>query len=173
LSIPLGSQLPYVSGSPPRMMADPDVVPFLPGTAGIRFSPSRVFNADSFASGGVGMDGTARDFFNLLAALQSDGAPIPKPDIARQMMSNQIGALRITTEPKPAWGFGFGCAVLMDSALAGTPQVTETWKWGGAYGHHWYVDPVKGLTVIAMTNTTLEGMLGGFVGEVMDAVYAP
>src|SRR6188474_3339131 len=31
--------VPYVSGMPPRPMADPEVVPFLPGTAGIRMSP--------------------------------------------------------------------------------------------------------------------------------------
>jgi len=163
--------VPYVSGKPPRMMTDPDVVPFAPGTAGIRFSPSRIFDADSFASGGGGMAGTARDFLTLLTALQSDRAPILKPTTVRQMMSNQIGALRLTAFQQPALGFGFGGAVLMDSALAGTPQATGTWQWGGVYGHHWYVDPVNRVTVVAMTNTALEGMVGGFVGELMAAVY--
>jgi CubicO group peptidase (beta-lactamase class C family) len=162
--------VPYVSGQPPRKMADPDVVPFLPGTAGIRLSPSRIFNTDSFASGGVGMAGTARDFLTFLVALQSDFALL-KPATTRQMMSNQIGALRITTEPRPAWGFGFGGAVLMDPTLGDTPQAAGTWNWGGAYGHHWYVDPVNRLTVVAMTNTALEGMVGGFVSELRDAVY--
>ena len=162
--------VPYVSAQPPRLMADPDVVPFLPGTAGIRFAPSRIFNTDSFASGGVGMAGTARDFLRLLTALQSDGTFL-KPATARQMMSNQIGALRITTDPRPAWGFGFGGAVLMDPTLAATPQAAGTWNWGGAYGHHWYVDPVNRLTLVAMTNTALEGMVGGFVGELREAVY--
>ena len=32
---------PYVDGSPPRRMKDPDIVAFAPG-AGIRFSPSRI-----------------------------------------------------------------------------------------------------------------------------------
>jgi CubicO group peptidase (beta-lactamase class C family) len=59
----------------------------------------------------------------------------------------------------------------MDSKLAGTPQAAGTWNWGGAYGHHWYVDPVNRLTVVAMTNTALEGMVGVFVGELMEAVY--
>lgn len=162
--------VPYVSGEPPRPMTDPDVVPFLPGTAGIRFSPSRIFNRDSFPSGGVGMAGTGRDFLKFLVALQSDGSVVESTS-ARQMMSNQIGALRITTAPQPAWGFGFGGAVLMDSKLAATPQAEGTWNWGGAYGHHWYVDPVNQLTVVAMTNTALEGMIGGFVGELTKAVY--
>lgn len=164
--------VPYVSGKPrQRRMADPETVPFAPGTAGIRFSPSRIFNSDSFASGGAGMAGTAGDLLKLLAALESGGAPILQPTSTRQMMTNQIGALRITTEEKPAWGFGFGGAVLMDPALAGTPQGLGTWKWGGVYGHHWYVDPVNRLTVIATTNTAIEGMVGGFVGQLMTAVY--
>jgi CubicO group peptidase (beta-lactamase class C family) len=162
--------VPYVSGKPPRPMSDPDVVPFLPGTAGIRFSPSRIFNRESFPSGGVGMAGTARDFLKFLVALQSDGALL-EPATARQMMSNQIGALRLTSLQQDAWGFGFGGAVLMDPASARTPQAEGTWNWGGVYGHHWFVDPVNRLTVIAMTNTTLEGMVGRFVGELRDAVY--
>lgn len=163
--------VPYVSGVPPRLMADPDVVPFLPGTAGIRFSPSRIFNPAAFASGGVGMAGTAGDFLKLLEALRSGGGPILKPPTARQMMSNRVGALRVTTEPTPAWGFGYGGALLVDSALAETPQANGTWKWGGVYGHHWYVDPANRLSVVAMTNTTLEGMVGAFVGELTEAVY--
>jgi CubicO group peptidase (beta-lactamase class C family) len=163
--------VPYVNDNPPRRMADPDVVPFMPGTAGVRFSPSRIFNAKAFASGGVGMAGTPRDFLTFLAALEPNRARILKPATVRQMMTNQIGALRVTTEQQPAWGFGFGGAVLIDRALAGTPQAAGTWNWGGAYGHHWYVDPVNRLTVIALTNTALEGMAGGFVGDLMEAVY--
>lgn len=147
---------PYVSGRPQRMMADPEVVPFAPGTAGIRFSPSRIFNPGAFASGGAGMAGTARDFLKFLAALQSDGALL-KPSTTRQMMSNQIGGLRLTSVQQPASAFGFGGAVLMDPALAGTPQAEGTWNWGGVYGHHWYVDPVNRLTVIALINTAMEG----------------
>jgi CubicO group peptidase (beta-lactamase class C family) len=163
--------VPYVSDKPPRRMSDPAVVPFLPGAAGIRLSPSRIFDEDSFPSGGVGMAGTARDFHKFLAALHSGGAPILQPTTAREMMRNQIGALRLTSLQQPALGFGFGGAVLMDSALARTPQAGGTWQWGGVYGHHWYVDPVNRLTVVAMTNTTLEGFVGGFVGELMQAVY--
>ncbi len=88
------------------------------------------------------------------------------------MMSNQIGALRVDFEATPSWGFGFGGAVLLDPAAAAVPQSAGTWKWGGVYGHHWYVDPGKRLTVLAMTNATPEGMAGGFVTDLMTAVYA-
>ncbi|MBO8043933.1 serine hydrolase, partial [Pseudomonas aeruginosa] len=46
-----------------------------------------------------------------------------------------------------------------------------TWRWGGAYGHSWFVDPVRGLSVVALTNTLYEGMDGAFVDQLRDAVY--
>jgi CubicO group peptidase (beta-lactamase class C family) len=146
-------------------------VPYLPGTAGIRFSPSRILNSNAFASGGVGMVGTAGDFLKLLLALRSGGSPLLSARSAADMRSNQIGELRLTAAQQPAWAFGFGVAVLMEPALAGTPHSAGTWQWGGAYGHHWYVDPANRVTVVAMTNTALEGMTGSFVGELMEAVY--
>jgi CubicO group peptidase (beta-lactamase class C family) len=87
------------------------------------------------------------------------------------MMSNQIGALRINIEPTPSWGFGFGGAVLMDPGLANVPQAVGTWKWGGVYGHHFYVDAQNGLTVVALSNTAIAGMTSDFVEELMNAVY--
>jgi len=53
-----------------------------------------------------------------------------------------------------------------------TPQSEGTWRWGGAYGHSWFVDPARGLSVVALTNTLYEGMDGAFVDELRDAVYA-
>ena len=160
----------YVDGAPPRRMDDPDVVPFGNG-AGIRFSPSRVFDASSFASGGAGMVGTATDFLTFLETLRQGGGAILSLESVRAMMSNQIGGLRIDVEPTPSWGFGFGGAVLVDPSLANLPQAVGTWKWGGVYGHHWYVDPLNRLTVVALSNTAIEGMAGGFVGDLMTAIY--
>ena len=72
----------------------------------------------------------------------------------------------------PGWAFGLGAAVLTDPALAGSPQSPGTWAWGGAYGHSWFVDPVRKLTVVAMTNTALAGMTGAFPDALRDAIYA-
>jgi hypothetical protein len=41
----------------------------------------------------------------------------------------------------------------------------------GVYGHSWFVDPAKALSVVAFTNTACEGMNGAFVGEIQNAVY--
>ncbi len=160
----------YVDGPPPRRMQDPDVVPFGEGS-GIRYSPSRIFNERSYPSGGAGMAGTAPDFLRFLEAIRSGGGGVLRTDSTRAMMSNQIGSLRIDVEPTPSWGFGFGGAVLVDRQLAGVPQGVGTWKWGGVYGHHWFVDPVSQLTVVALTNTAVEGLFGRFVPDLMAAVY--
>lgn len=162
----------YVNDSPPRRMADPERVPLPPeGAAFLSFSPSRIFEASSFQSGGAGMAGTAGDFVTFLESVRGGGAPILRRETARAMMTNQIGDLRVLFDPEPAWGFGFGGAVLVDPSIANTPQSVGTWKWGGVYGHHWFVDPVRSLTVVALTNTALEGTMGRFTVELLRAVY--
>lgn len=162
--------VPYAGGFPPRRMMDGDVVSFGPG-AGIRFHPSRNFDAASFPSGGAGMIGTAPDFLKFLETLRGGGGPILSPASVRAMMSNQIGGLRVDLEATPAWGFGFGGAVLVNPELAAVPQGPGTWKWGGVYGHHWYVDPLASLSLVVLTNTAVEGMVGDFARDIMLAVY--
>ena len=71
----------------------------------------------------------------------------------------------------PGWGFGYGWAVLDDPAAAATPQSKGTFQWGGVYGHSWFVDPAQALTVVALTNTAIEGMAGPFVSQMCDAIY--
>ena len=72
----------------------------------------------------------------------------------------------------PGCGFGLGFSVLVDPARAGSPESPGTWRWGGAYGHSWFVDPARQLSVVALTNTLYEGMSGTFVVDLRDAVYA-
>lgn len=162
---------PYVDGSRPRRMREPEIVPF-GGGAGIRFSPSRIFDSGSFHSGGAGMAGTAPDFLRFLETVRLGGGKVLSTQSTRSMMSNQIGALRIDVEETPSWGFGFGGAVLMDPLLARVPQAAGTWKWGGVYGHHWYIDPTNRLTVVSLSNTTVEGWVGRFASDLMEATYA-
>jgi CubicO group peptidase (beta-lactamase class C family) len=44
-------------------------------------------------------------------------------------------------------------------------------QWNGAYGHKWFIDPANELTVVALTNTAFEGMVGRFTIDVRNAVY--
>jgi CubicO group peptidase (beta-lactamase class C family) len=159
--------VPYHDSKPaPAKMEDPFVMPFGEGGR-MTYSPSRALDAKAFPSGGAGMVGTAPDVVRLLEAIRTGGKPIMSAATAASMMRNQIGSL---TGPGPGTGFGFGGAVVVDPAAAHT-QSARTWQWGGVYGHSWFVDPERKLTVVALTNTALEGMWGKFTTDLRDAVY--
>ena len=68
-----------------------------------------------------------------------------------------IGGGGTVVQPPPASGF-----VKSDTTTQGS--------WGGVYGHTWFIDPARALTVLAMTNTSLEGLFGPLPDEVRDAV---
>jgi CubicO group peptidase (beta-lactamase class C family) len=156
------------TGQPVRM-GDPHIVPFADG-AGIVFAPSRVFDSGSYPSGGTGMVGTAPEFLHFLETLRSGGGLLVKPDTAAAMMRNQVGDLPVNARG-PGWGFGFGAAVLKDPEHAGSQQSAGAWGWGGVYGHSWFIDPAQKLTVVGLTNTTIEGMAGRFPTDLRNVVY--
>jgi CubicO group peptidase (beta-lactamase class C family) len=167
---PAALAVPYADGNPePVRMGDPQRVQFGLG-AGILFSPSRVFDSRSFPPGGAGMVGTADDYLVLLETLRTGGGAVLREETVRTMTSNQIGDLVVTLRG-PGWGFGFGAAVLKDPQQVGSPQSVGTWEWGGAYGHSWFVDPAQRLTVVALTNTAVEGMSGRFPIDLRNVVY--
>lgn len=160
--------VPYYDAKPaPARMDDPHSVPFGEGGR-MTYSPSRALDSKAYPSGGAGMVGTAPDVMRLLEAIRTGGKPILNAATAASMMRNQIGSLM---GPGPGIGFGFGGAVVVDPASAQTPQSPGTWQWGGVYGHSWFVDPERKLTVVALTNTALEGMWGKFTTDLRDAVY--
>ncbi|MBR8129247.1 serine hydrolase domain-containing protein [Burkholderia ambifaria] len=161
---------PYVSTSgAPRRMADRDLVPVFDGTVGICFEPARVFDGDAWPSGGAGMVGTARDCMTLLDALRTGRDGWLERAWIDEMARIQPGAHELPDAP--GFGFGLGFSVLRDPAAAQSPESVGTWRWGGAYGHAWFVDRAAGLTVVALTNTLYEGMYGRIVTDVRDAVY--
>ena len=160
--------VPYHDSKPePARMDDPYSMSFGEGGR-MTYSPARALDAKAYPSGGAGMVGTAPDVMRLLETIRAGGKPILKAETAASMMRNQIGSL---TGLGPGVGFGFGGAVVVDPASAKTPQSPGTWQWGGVYGHSWFVDPERKLTVVALTNTALEGMWGKFTTDVRDAVY--
>jgi CubicO group peptidase (beta-lactamase class C family) len=97
----------------------------------------------------------------------SDG--VLQPETAALMRQPHVAAQAQTQGP--GWGFGFGGAVLVDAALAATPQNNGTMQWGGVYGHSWFYDPIAQLSVVALTNTAIEGMSGLYPMQIRDAVY--
>ncbi|MBR8057811.1 serine hydrolase domain-containing protein [Burkholderia dolosa] len=161
---------PYVSTAhAPRRMADVDVVAAVDGTVGIRFEPARAFDRDAWPSGGAGMIGSAADCVALFDALRTGRDGWLAREWIDEMARIQPGAHELPDAP--GFGFGLGFSVLRDPVAAQSPESVGTWRWGGAYGHAWFVDRAAGLTVVALTNTLYEGMHGRFVTDVRDAVY--
>jgi CubicO group peptidase (beta-lactamase class C family) len=150
------------------LMGDPHRITFGPGT-GVVFSPSRIFRPESFQSGGAGMAGTAPDFMRFLEAISTGGGPILKPETVDLALRNQVGTLREPLEP--GTGFGLISGIMTDPRKAGRPYSPGTARWGGVYGHDWFLDQTAGLAVISMTNTAVEGCMGRYRDEIVDAIY--
>ncbi|MDR3434734.1 MAG: serine hydrolase [Rouxiella aceris] len=162
---------PYVSDTPqPHILAENECVSPFEGAVGICYSPQRAYNAAAFPSAGAGMVGSAPDLLHFLETLRQGGGALISPELISEMARDQTsGAL---LPDAPGYGFGLGFSVLRDPIAAASPESAGTWRWGGAYGHSWFVDPQRQLSVVALTNTLYEGMSGAFVAELRDAVYA-
>lgn len=133
------------------------------------FAPDRIFEPAAYPSAGGGMAGTAGDVLQALEAIRVGHPGVLSAAGAARMRRAHVGADAQTQGP--GWGFGYGGALLVDPAAAASPQSAGTMQWGGVYGHTWFVDAARELTVVAMTNTSLEGLFGPFPGAVRDAVY--
>lgn len=151
-------------------MDGPTVATPFEGAVGIHFDPSRALDATAFPSGGAGMVGSAGDFLRLLETLRAGGAPLLPQALVNEMGRNHTGLWG--PADAPGYGFGLGFSVLHDPAAAASPESAGTWRWGGAYGHTWFVDRARELSVVAFTNTLYEGMSGRFVADLRDAVHA-
>lgn len=90
-----------------------------------------------------------------------------RPQTAAAMTRNAIGDLASA----PGFGWGLGVQVLTDPIAAQVPLHAGAWNWGGVYGTHFWVDPTEGLSVVALTNTAVAGMIGAFPSALQLAAY--
>ncbi|WP_165216534.1 serine hydrolase domain-containing protein [Affinirhizobium pseudoryzae] len=130
------------------------------------FSPSRIFNARAYQSGGAGMAGTARDVMRLLETIRTGGDPLFSRDLAEAGLSNQIGDV----PGNPGQRFGYFGAIVTDPVAAATALPAGAIQWGGVYGNTWFILPEKGVTVVSLSNNALEGCNGAYVEELRAAV---
>ncbi|MCY1267059.1 Esterase EstB [compost metagenome] len=162
--------VPYANAAdePVRMTDNMDVP--LPEGFGVsvRFAPSRALDPNAFPSGGAGMYGTADDVLRALEVIRANEGFLPA-DLHASMNATHAGVEAQASGP--GWGFGYGGAVLADPEIAATPQSAGTLQWGGVYGHSWFVDRARQLTVLLLTNTAYEGMAGALTLDLRDAVY--
>ncbi|WP_280950523.1 serine hydrolase domain-containing protein [Rhizobium acidisoli] len=153
----------------PRPMSDEQAVHYDAGD--VLFTPRRCYDCLSYPSGGSGIVGTAKDFSKLLEVLRTGGHPILSETSAITLAADATGAIP-TSALEPGWRFTLGgFALLIDPVADATYSSAGTWRWGGVYGNHWFVDPRKSLSVVVLTNTTPAGMTGPFAEAIREALY--
>ncbi len=139
---------------------------FMPyGRSGFVFDPDRALNKNAYQSGSAGLNCTAVDYMRFLEALRQSKKPLQNLEMQRIRSQNfpiSIG---------PGWSYGYAGAILVDPVLAKTPQSKGTLMWGGAWGHNWFVDPEKKLSVLCLTNTAPSGIQGQFPDSIRDTIY--
>ena len=122
------------------------------------FRPFGFWSRLRFPLAGPAWPVPANDVLAFLEAVRSGG--LLQSQTRRAMFT--VHARTLGHAEGPGWEFGYGGAVLVDAKAADTPQAPGTLQWNGAYGHKWFIDPANELTVVALSNTTFEGMTGRF-----------
>ena len=100
-------------------------------------------------AGGAGLLSTARDYARFLEMTRNggvlDGVRILSPRSVALMTTNQSGTL----PPTAGLGFGFGFQTVERYGALGLSSV-GAYRWGGAYGSNYLVDPDAGLVMVYM-----------------------
>jgi CubicO group peptidase (beta-lactamase class C family) len=100
-------------------------------------------------SGGAGLVSTARDYARFLEMTRNggalDGVRIMSPRTVALMTTNQSGTL----PPTPGLGFGFGFQTVDRYGALGLSSV-GAYRWGGAYGSNYLVDPDARMVIVYM-----------------------
>ncbi len=100
-------------------------------------------------AGGAGLVSTARDYARFLEMTRNggalDGVRILSPRSVALMTTNQSGTLHTTT----GLGFGFGFETVDRYGALGLASV-GAYRWGGAYGSNYLVDPDARLVLVYM-----------------------
>lgn len=158
---------PYYDAQPePLLMNGPTKVPlpFVDGP-GVSFDPRRIESKTAWLSGGAGMAGRAHDVLKLLEAFRSG-------DLLGDDWRVAARARRIGEEAQaqgPGWGYSWMGALLLDPMSANSRWSSGSVSWGGAYGAWWGIDFDRHLSVVALTNTAFEGMIGQFTRDIAAA----
>ncbi|MCX5572196.1 serine hydrolase domain-containing protein [Kaistia nematophila] len=168
-SDPARLSVAYADGDPrPIVMAEYQPVTGLAIEGTVNFAPFRNFDPGSFPSGGAGMFGTAGDILAFLEAMRRGGAPILSAESLALLSQNAIGKFDTGV---PGRGFSLGWSIAWDPAASASPFSPGTWQWGGVYGHNWFVDPVRKLSVVSFSNTAFAGVNGPYPDAIRAAVY--
>ena len=103
----------------------------------------------AWLSGGGGLTSTASDYIRfaqmLLQEGELDGVRILTADTVRQMRTNHLPdsliPIAVGNYLSPAYGFGLGFAVAVDTAASPEPDNDGVFRWAGAANTFFWIDP--------------------------------
>jgi CubicO group peptidase (beta-lactamase class C family) len=111
----------------------------------------------AFLSGSGGLLSTTNDYFKfaqmVLNGGEANGKRFLKASTVQLMRTNVLadGVAVDTYGPsQPGVGFGLDFAIVMDPAVANTPEGRGSFYWGGAFGTWFWLDPVNDVVVVGM-----------------------
>ena len=103
-------------------------------------------------SGGAGLLSTAKDYYLFLQMLANggelNGKRILSPRTVQLMTVNHLDK---SVNFGRGVGFGLGFEVVLDQGQRGTYGSVGEFRWGGAYGSTYWVDPAEELVVVYFT----------------------
>ena len=107
-------------------------------------------------AGGAGSASTAADYARFLQMLlnggQLDGRRLLSPTTVAFMTSDHLGPMKIVPlgGVGTGYGFGLGFAVRTAPGIAGTSGSVGEYRWGGAAGTAFWVDPKEEMITVLM-----------------------
>jgi CubicO group peptidase (beta-lactamase class C family) len=100
---------------------------------------------------------TTDDYFRfaqmMLNGGEANGKRFLKASTVELMRTNVLAeGVKVNTfgPAQPGIGFGLDFAIVMDPALANTPEARNSFYWGGAYGTWFWIDPTNDVVVVGM-----------------------
>lgn len=103
-------------------------------------------------SGGAGLVSTARDYYLFLKMIANGGQLQGKRILSSRTVDLMIvDHLHEDVNYGEGLGFGLGFEVVQDLGQRGRPGSVGEFRWGGAYGSTYWVDPAEEMIVVYFT----------------------
>jgi CubicO group peptidase (beta-lactamase class C family) len=129
-------------------------------------------SGEKYFSGAGGIMTTAQDYARFGMMLANDGAGPDRPLLGSRTMEVMRSEFIPNNLPGrgPGEGYGLSVRVLSDPLAAGSLLSSGTFGWSGAYGTHFFVDPVEDIVGVMMIQTPIREMRPLFETAVMQAI---
>ena len=122
-------------------------------------------------SGGAGLCSTLPDYAKFAEMLVRGGKTPDGTVLVPEELIRDMGTACVPFEVMPAWErWGLGVRVITDERHC---LPVSTFGWSGAYGSHFWVDPVNHITAVYMKNSRYDGGAGSQTSSYFEQdVYA-